>query len=84
MEFGWQISDALELGAQATLSRSRIDEFTEVIYDYLDYSTVEIVHQNTEIAFARVSSGAVSCCGTRCVPRRRPAWRSTSSGRRST
>ncbi len=52
MEFGWQISDALELGAQATLSRSRIDEFTEVIYDYLDYSTVEIVHQNTEIAFS--------------------------------
>ena len=52
MEFGWQISDALELGAQATLSRSTIDEFTEVIYDYLDYSTVEIVHQNTEIAFS--------------------------------
>ena len=52
MEFGWQISDAVELGAQATLSRSRIDEFTEVIYDYLDYSTVEIVHQNTEIAFS--------------------------------
>ena len=52
MEFGWQVSDALELGAQATLSRSRIDEFTEVIYDYLDYSTVEIVHQNTEIAFS--------------------------------
>ena len=52
MEFGWQVSDALEVGAQATLSRSRIDQFTEVIYDYLDYSTVEVEHQNTEIAFS--------------------------------
>ena len=56
MEFGWQISDALELGVQATLSRSRIDQFTEVIYDYGvnfdEYNTIEVAHQNTDIAFS--------------------------------
>ena len=56
MEFGWQISDALELGAQVTLSRSRIDQFTEVIYDYGvnfdEYNVIEVEHQNTDIAFS--------------------------------
>ena len=56
MELGWQISDALELGAQATFSRSRIDEFTEVIYDYGvnfdEYNIISVEHENTEIAFS--------------------------------
>ena len=52
MEFGWQVSDAVEIGAQATLAGSRIETFTEIIYDYLDYTTVEIDHQNTQIAFS--------------------------------
>jgi len=52
MEFGWEVSDAFEVGAQATLSSSRIETFNEVIYDYLDYSIGEVEHQNTEIAFS--------------------------------
>ena len=56
MELGWQVSDAFEIGAQATLSRSRIDQFTEVIYDYGvnfdEYNVIEIEHENTDIAFS--------------------------------
>jgi len=56
MEFGWQISDALELGAQATLSRSTIDTFTEVSYDYGanfdEYNEIRTVYTDTDIAFS--------------------------------
>ena len=56
MELGWQVSNAIEFGAQATLSRSRIDQFTEVIYDYGvnfdEYNIIPVEHQNTDIAFS--------------------------------
>lgn len=48
----WQISERLYWGATATLSRNRIKEFTEYIYDKFDKSLLTNTYQNTNISFS--------------------------------
>ena len=52
LEGGWQPSAAIELGLQATLMRSAIVEFDEVVYDYTNgYDVLTTRHDNPDIAF---------------------------------
>ncbi len=52
----YQISDLWMCSANVSLSQNRIQEFTEVVYDYgadfEQYNVVEIAHKNTDIAFS--------------------------------
>ncbi|MEQ8471533.1 MAG: TonB-dependent receptor [Marinoscillum sp.] len=51
-----QISDMLNFGGNITLSKNKIADFTEVVYDYGpdfgSYNVVTINHENTDIAFS--------------------------------
>ncbi|MBE7441737.1 MAG: TonB-dependent receptor [Flavobacteriales bacterium] len=49
------ISKKVTLGFNTTLSQNKIDQFTEVIYDYTDWNEVVVVenkYKNTDIAFS--------------------------------
>lgn len=49
------ISKKVTLGFNTTLSQNKIDQFTEVLYDYTDWNEVVVVenkYKNTDIAFS--------------------------------
>jgi iron complex outermembrane receptor protein len=56
LEAAIQLNDELTLLANATLSRNKINDFTEVLYDYGtnwdEYIVVEREYKNTDIAFS--------------------------------
>ena len=53
LEGGWRASDAFEIGLQATLMRSSISDFQQVVYDYTDgYAVVVNAFEQTDIAFS--------------------------------
>lgn len=52
VESGLRLSPSLELAANATLSRNKIDEFTEYIDDYDNGGQIERNFENTDIAFS--------------------------------
>jgi iron complex outermembrane receptor protein len=57
MEFSanFLISKKVTLGFNTTLSQNKIDQFTEVLYDYTDWNEVVVVenkYKNTDIAFS--------------------------------
>jgi iron complex outermembrane receptor protein len=53
LEGGWRASDAFEIGLQATLMRSSIDNFDQVVYDYTDgYDVIVSSFEQTDIAFS--------------------------------
>lgn len=51
-----KLSRTFQWNANLTLSRNRIEDFTEVVYDYGEnfdeYNTVETNHKNTDISFS--------------------------------
>ncbi|REE01612.1 TonB-dependent receptor [Marinoscillum furvescens] len=52
---GVQVLEKLEVGGNLTLSRNKIDEFTEVVYDYAyedDRYVVENTYSDTDISFS--------------------------------
>ncbi len=53
----WSPSVAWKLGANSTLSRNRIAEFEEVLYDYADVSEVRTRYTNTPIALSPEAMG---------------------------
>ena len=52
LEAKLKIIDRLSWDVNLALSQNKIDEFTEVLYDYFDYSVVNNTYQNTDIAFS--------------------------------
>jgi iron complex outermembrane receptor protein len=53
LNLGSQITDRLSLAANATFSSNKIDQFTELIYDYTNgFDIVEVEHEDVEIAFS--------------------------------
>lgn len=53
----WTPTKSWLLGANATLSRNRIESFEEVMYDYADLSEVRTVYTNTPIALSPEAMG---------------------------
>ena len=53
----WTPTKSWLLGANATLSRNRIAEFEEVLYDYLDFSEVRTTYTNSPIALSPEAMG---------------------------
>lgn len=53
----WTPTKSWLLGANATLSRNRIAEFEEVLYDYLDFSEVRTVYTKTPTALSPEAMG---------------------------
>ena len=48
-----RLSDRLSLAANATFSSNKIDEFTELIYDYTNgFDIVEVMHEDVDISFS--------------------------------
>jgi len=53
LNLGSQVTNRLSLAANATFSTNKIDEFTELIYDYTTgFDVSEISHEDTDIAFS--------------------------------
>lgn len=56
VQSGWMITEQLQWNANLTLSRNKIDEFTEVVYDYGPgwdgYQAIETMHHDTDISFS--------------------------------
>lgn len=64
---GVQVFKSLELGGNLTLSRNKIDEFTEVVYDYAyddDRYVVENEFKDTDISFSPNVMGMASATWT--------------------
>ena len=53
----WTPTKSWLLGANATLSRNRIDAFEEVMYDYADFSEVRTTYTNSPIALSPEAMG---------------------------
>ncbi len=53
----WTPTKSWLLGANATLSRNRIAEFEEVLYDYLDFREVRTTYTNTPTALSPEAMG---------------------------
>jgi iron complex outermembrane receptor protein len=53
----WTPTKSWLLGANATLSRNRIAEFEEVLYDYLDFSEERTTYTNSPIALSPEAMG---------------------------
>lgn len=52
-QVAYKLLDFLEIGANLTLSRNRIESYTEVVYDWFEViEPVEFVYNNTPIAFS--------------------------------
>ena len=53
LNIGGQLTDKLDLAANASFSSNKIDQFTELIYDYTNgFDIIEIDHQDVDIAFS--------------------------------
>lgn len=56
LESAWAISDKFIWSGNLTLSQNRIEEFTEIVFDYGaafdEFNVVEIQHEDTDISFS--------------------------------